>query len=70
MAEIEALNEEEGLGLHKYHQDLIFGKFKRYYERYENRQMTKLQNFYEEKLRKAEKSGDKYLPEELSEVCA
>ena len=34
MKEFEHINQEEGLHLHKYHQEMILGKFKKYYDNY------------------------------------
>jgi len=50
------------LRLHKYHQDLIFNKFKEYYDRYENSKAHKIRAHYEEKLIKIQKEGEKTLP--------
>jgi hypothetical protein len=67
--ELERINEEEDLRLHKYHQDLIFNKFKSYYDKYENSKAQKIRQHFEDKLRKAHKDGEKTLPEDLMEMC-
>jgi hypothetical protein len=47
MREIEKINDEEGLHLHKYHQDLIFTKFKQYYDHYEEKKARKIRANFE-----------------------
>ena len=51
--ELERINEDEDLQLHRYHQDLIFNKFKSYYEKYENNKAHKIKQYYEEKIKRA-----------------
>jgi hypothetical protein len=44
--ELERINDEEDLRLHRYHQDLIFNKFKEYYDRYENGKAQKIRQHF------------------------
>lgn len=70
LKELESLNQEEGLGLHKYHEDLIFNIFKNYYWAHEQEQIQTLNHKYELLMNRAEKEAERSLPRELEEVCA
>lgn len=48
---------------------MIIGKFKKYYESYEDQKSRKIKSYYEDKLRKLARDADKCLPEDLMEVC-
>ena len=55
--------------MHKYHQDMILNKFKKYYEHHEDQKGKKMREFYEAKLRKVEREANSCLPEDLMEIC-
>lgn len=50
--EIAKVDQEEGLHLHKYHQDLIFNIFKEYYRSFEEQKAHNIKHYYQDKIRR------------------
>ena len=62
MEELQNINKQNNLNLHNYHLELIFGKFKGYYDRYEACKSRKVKVEFEEKKKKVQKECESTFP--------